>query len=94
MPVGIHAGEIGQDPVPRVRDENGMVICEKCPVLADEVEQVGHLLKIRRDIGIVPQKMDVIEDEINYMLDIAVGGVKLATAGCCGRSRERSGRDQ
>ncbi len=63
-----------------------MVVRQKRSVVADEVEQVRHLLKVGGDIRVITQEVDIIEDKIDHMLDAAVGRAELATSGCrCGR---------
>ncbi len=44
--VGIDAREDGNDVVRGVRDERRVVVAEEHAVVLEEVEQVGHLLKV------------------------------------------------
>src|SRR5262249_44703058 len=44
-----------------MRDQRGMVIRVQNTVSGNKVEQVGHLLQVRRDIGIVASKMSIVK---------------------------------
>ena len=76
--VGVHAGEVGQDPVRGVRDEDRVVIREERAVAANEVEQVGHLLEVGRHVRVVAQEMHVVEDEVDDVTDLAFRRVESA----------------
>lgn len=60
------------------------MICQERAVTLHEVEQIRHLLQIRRDVGIVAREMYVVELQIEDVLDIAIGS-QLATGRGCGR---------
>ena len=47
-------------------------------VVLHEIEQIGHLLEVRRHIGIVPPQMHVVELDVHDMLDTVVGGLQPA----------------
>jgi hypothetical protein len=46
-----------------------MIVWEECPVSADEIEQVRHLLKIRRHPRVVAPQMGIIELYVNDVLN-------------------------
>src|SRR5712691_9213223 len=77
MAVGVYAGEVSQDPVRGVRDEDRVVVCQERAVAADEVQEVGHLLKVGWHVRVVAQEMHVVEDEVDNMLDVALGRIKM-----------------
>jgi hypothetical protein len=41
----------------------------KRPLVFEEIQQIGHLLKIGRYVRIVPAQMDVVELNVNDVLD-------------------------
>ena len=86
-PVGVDARQRRENPRRRVRDQDGVVVREQRAVAADEVEQVRHLLEIRRDVAAVPQEMRVVELNRDDVLD-AVREVAVAA----GRRRRAAGR--
>jgi len=55
-----------------------VVIAQQHAVAFDEVEQVRHLLQVRRDIRVVPGEVRVVELNVDYVLDLAVRRVQLA----------------
>ena len=71
-PVGVHACLRGEDPGRGVRDQDRVVVGEQRAVAADEVQQVRHLLEVRRDVPVVPQEVRVVELDLDDVLD-AVG---------------------
>jgi hypothetical protein len=53
------------------------VIAAHDAVVLHEIEQVRHLLKVRRDVGVVSPQMHVIELYIHDTLDLIAGGMEL-----------------
>jgi hypothetical protein len=93
--LAIDAGERGQDIHRRVGDERRVMIGEQRALLLHEMQQIGHLLEIRRHFRIVAAQMDVVELDIDDVLDavamrseLAAGGVGRGDAG----SQERHQR--
>ncbi len=84
VPVRIEARERAQDPAPRVRDQNCVVVRVERAVVLQEVQQMRHLLEIRRDVRVVPQEVDVVELQIDDVLDLSLVA-ELAS----GRTRSR-----
>jgi hypothetical protein len=64
-----------------------MVVRHQDAVARDEVEQVGHLLKVRGYVRIVATEVSVVELNVDYMLDVAARGGEMATARSLRRSR-------
>jgi hypothetical protein len=71
--IGVHARERRQDPARGVRDEDRVVVRQQRPVAAHELEQVWHLLEIGGDVGVVPDEVRVVEDQVDDVLDVALG---------------------
>src|SRR6516162_7505904 len=78
MPVAIDARQRRENVVGGVGDERRVMVGAKSALLANEVDQVRHLLKIRRNIWIVAPEMHVIEGDVNNPFDVAAGGVEFA----------------
>jgi len=38
----------------------------------EEVQQIGHLLEVRRHVRVVPTKMDIVELDIDDVLDAVI----------------------
>ena len=51
---------------------------------ANEVQEVRHLLEVRRDVRVVPEEMDVVEDDVDDVLDLPVGRLQLTACRCRG----------
>ena len=51
------------------------------PLLPQEVQQVRHLLEVGRDVRVVPQKVRVVELQVDDVLDIALRRMQLTTSG-------------
>src|SRR2546421_1937534 len=71
----------------RMCDQRCVMIGEQHPVIRHKVQQVWHLLKVRRDMWIIAHKMYVVELDIDYMLDVALGRVELTGVVACRVSR-------
>ena len=84
---GIDTRQRGQDPGRRVRDQRRVMVRHQIAVALDEIEQVGHLLEIRRHIRVVTDEMRVVELNVDHVLVVAL---QLATVG---RLRSRGRRD-
>ena len=98
-PIGVDAGQRRQDPRRGVRDQDRVVVREQGAVAADEVQQVRHLLEVRRDVSAVPQEMRVVELNLDHVLDAVrkravAPDHRLARlrAGRLGRDTEHGGR--
>ena len=89
--VRVQAGLGGENVIRCVRNQNRMIAGIERAVLLDEVQQIGHLLQIRRHVRIVAREMDVIEFHVNHMSQLSRWRVECT----CGvrRTRER-GREQ
>src|SRR5260370_1067411 len=68
-PVWIDAGQGGDDIIGCVRDQRRVMIAAYRAIRKHEIEQVRHLLKIRRNIRIVAPQMHVIKLNLYHMLD-------------------------
>ena len=77
-PVAVDAGQRREDACGGVGDEHGMVVGEKRAVFPDEVEQVRHLLHIRRHVRVVPPEVRVVELDVDNVLNAADRGAELA----------------
>jgi hypothetical protein len=76
--VPVNSRQKGEFIVRGMRDQHHMMIGIQRPVLPDKVKEVWHLLQIRRNVGIIATKVNVVEDDLDHMLDSAAGGVKPA----------------
>ncbi len=65
--VSVKAGVVGQAVDRGVGDQRGVIVGEHGAVLLDEVEQVGHQLQVRRDVGVVPEEVHVVEGEFDHV---------------------------
>jgi hypothetical protein len=54
------------------------VITTDSAVFEQEVQQMGHLLEIRRHIGIVSPKMDIVKREMNDPFDLVPRRMQLS----------------
>src|ERR1700730_16666540 len=66
--LAIDAGERSQDVDRGVGDERRVMVGEKRALLLQEMQQVGHLLKIRRHVRIVAAQMDIVELNVDDVL--------------------------
>ena len=64
-----------------------MIVGDQRPVALDEVQQVRHLLQVRRNVGVVALEVGVVELDVDDVLDLSVGGVQLTRAVCPDRGR-------
>lgn len=69
-----------------MRDQDRVIARVERAVLLDEIEQIGHLLEVRRHMRIVAGEVDVVEFHVDNMLDFSRGRVELASG--MRRSRE------
>jgi hypothetical protein len=66
------------------------------PVL-EKVQQVRHLLEVRRDVGDVAPEVRVVELQVDHVLDLAVPVAELARLGCACRGTpvgDHAGRER
>ena len=70
-----------------MRDQRRVMIGEQHPVIRHKVQQVWHLLKVRWNIWVITHEMYVVELDIDYMLDVALGRVELTGVVACRVSR-------
>jgi hypothetical protein len=94
MALAIDAGERGDDVVGSVSDQGGVVIGGEDAVVHKEVEKVGHLFEVGRNVGVIAGEMDVIELNVNDVFDFTTRRLERALtsyAGRCGREREDEG---
>ena len=42
-------------------------------VLRDEVQQMRHLLQVGGNVRVIPRKVNIVELNVDYMLDLAAG---------------------
>src|SRR5450755_1546381 len=61
-----------------MRDQRRVMIAAHRAIVLHEVEQVGHLLEVRRHVGIIPPQVDVVELDMHDMLDLVAGGLQSA----------------
>ena len=81
VPIWIDTGQRGQDVPGGVRDQRRVMVRQERPVALDEVEQIGYLLEVRRDVEVVAREVDVVELEPDQVLDAAVGRLQTTLAG-------------
>jgi hypothetical protein len=84
VPVRIEAGQRAEDPAARMRDQNRVVVRVERAVVPDEVQQVRHLLQIRRDVRVVSQEVHVVELDVDDVLDLALVAELTAAAAADG----------
>src|SRR5947209_10116224 len=58
------------------------MIGEQRTVALDKVEQVRHLLQVRWNVRVVTREVGIVELNVDNVLNIAFGGVELATILC------------
>src|SRR5437660_9382868 len=52
------------------------MVGENCPLAFEKVQQVGHLLEIGRNVGVIADEMRVIELNVDNMLYLSLGRVQ------------------
>ncbi len=52
-------------------NQGGVVIAEQSAIAGDEVQEVRHLLEVRRDVWVIPPEMRVVKLDINHMVNVA-----------------------
>jgi hypothetical protein len=87
--VRIEAGLGGQDIICGMRDEDRVVASVECAVLLDEIEKVGLLLEVGRDIGIVANEMLIIELNVYDVADLSRERIQLTISMCGSGQRQR-----
>ena len=75
MLVGINARQRGDDVIRRMRLQRGVVVGHQHPIIRDEIQQIGHLLQVGRNIRVIADKVNVIELNINHVLDLPSRGI-------------------
>ena len=55
-----------------------MIVRVEVPFERMKFEQMRHLLEVRRDVRVVPEEVDVVEDDVDDVLDLSVGRLQLA----------------
>ena len=98
-------GQRAQDAGGGVRDQDCVIVGDQRPVALDEVQQVRHLLQVRRNVGVVAPEVGVVELDVDDVLDVVARRLEVAGRGGlgdrgmftghegCGRhSRGRQGR--
>src|SRR5262249_4478183 len=85
-PLAIEARQGRYDVLRGMRNERGEMIAADGAVVEQEVQQMRHLLEVRRYVGVVASQMNVVELEINDPLDLVAGRLKVA-----GRLHRRRG---
>jgi len=63
-----------------VRDQGGVIVREQRAVALDEVEQVRHLLEVRRHVRVVTPEVGVVELDVDDVLDVVAGRLQVAGA--------------
>ena len=76
MTVTIHASQRGEDIGSGVRNKRGVMVGQNRPLAFKKVQQVGHLLEIGRNVGVIADEMRVIELNIDNMLYLSLGRVQ------------------
>ncbi len=71
--IAVDTGQRGQDIGRGVGDERGVVIGEQRAIVLNKVKEMGHLLKIRGNVGIVTGEVGVVELDGDHMLNGAFG---------------------
>ncbi len=93
LAVAIQPGKGRQDVIGSMRDKRRVVVRHPRAVVLEELQQARHQLQVRRDVRVVPEEMDVVENELDDVLDAIA---ELARAGrigsgCGGARRSGSG---
>ena len=78
--VGVDPGQSREDVVSSVRDQGRVMIREDDTIVLDEVQKAWYLFQVRRDVGVVPREVRIVERDVDYMLNLSVGGVEPAAA--------------
>jgi|HubBroStandDraft_2_1064218.scaffolds.fasta_scaffold05782_5 hypothetical protein len=92
MALAIDAGERGDDVVGSVSDQGGVVIGGEDAVVHKEVEKVGHLFEVGRNVGVIAGEMDVIELNVNDVFDFTTRRLERALTSYAGRCGGRGNR--
>jgi hypothetical protein len=70
--VTVDAGQRGHDVDRGVRDQRRVVVREKCPVVLEEIQQIGGLLEVGRHVRVVAPKVDIVEMDVDDVLDAVI----------------------
>ena len=76
--VRVNPRQGGQDVVRRMGDERSMVVGKEGPVVFEEIQQIGHLLQVRRNVGDVALEVHVVELNKHNVADLAAGRIQRA----------------
>ena len=52
-----------------------MVIRHQHAITGDEIQKIGHLFQIGRNVWVVAGEVNVVELKINYVLDLSSRGI-------------------
>jgi len=78
MAVAVDTGQGSQDVVGSVRNQHCVMVRVQRAIVADEVEQMWHLLQVGGHVGVVALQVGVVELNVDDVLNPAVSGVELA----------------
>ena len=84
--VGIDAGERRQDVVGRMGDERRVVMRDERPLVSQEIEEIGHLLDVGRNVGVVARQVHVVELHVDDVLNLLTRSADGPVGGQLGRS--------
>src|SRR5262249_40453494 len=70
------------------RNERRMMIAADGAVIENEVEQIGHLLEVRRHVWIVAPQMHVVEYDVHNAFHLPARGPQLTSGACRLRSAD------
>src|SRR5581483_85502 len=59
-----------------------MVIREQRAIVLDKVEQIRHLLQIRRNVGVVAREMRIVELDADDVLNVSLRRIEMTTIVC------------
>ena len=71
MLVRVDAGLRRNNVVRRVGLERRMVIRHQYAITGDEVQEIGHLFQVGRNVWVIPGEVNVVELKVNYALDLS-----------------------
>ena len=55
-----------------MRDQRCVMFSKERALDFEEVQQIGHLLEVRRHVRVVPTEMDIVELDIDDVLDAVI----------------------
>src|SRR4029453_2168076 len=77
VPVRVEAGQRAEDPARGMRDQDRVLVVAERPVVAQEVQQVRHLLQVRGDVRPVAEQVRVVELQVDDVLDVRAVAVEV-----------------